>query len=116
MEFRLNFKLGLVAVIILAVFVTLYYKYIYKRKEYIPVSFDEQIELGFNSDNFNITNNLNDTRQGLNELELREINNLMNTNKISFDQARLKRLERTLNQNNIDESGLPRDPKFVQFK
>lgn len=99
MEFRLNFKLGLVAVIVLAVFVTLYCafdeliassslihltdKYIYKRKEYIPVSFDEQIELGFNSDNFNITNNLNDTRQGLNELELREINNLMNTNKIS---------------------------------
>ncbi|TIA89929.1 hypothetical protein E3P99_01835 [Wallemia hederae] len=120
MEFRFNFKLGVAGVVAIAILAALYYKYRHKRQStnsYIPLDFNNQIELGFRSDNFDTTQNVSDgdSRQGLDVAELREIQHLMKTNKLSFDQARLKRMEYTLTQNDIDESGLPRDPKFVQF-
>lgn len=34
---------------------------------------------------------------------------------IGFDQARLEYTRKQLNQNNIDDQGVPKDPKLVTF-
>lgn len=39
----------------------------------------------------------------------------MNTKGVGFDEARLEYTRSELNKNDIDENGLPRDPKLVVF-
>ncbi|CAM0140415.1 unnamed protein product [Umbelopsis sp. WA50703] len=80
-------------------------------------SFEEDIEDGLTSSNFDIeANNLEegDSRAGLKNKE--EILKIMKRQGCSFDEARLIRQQRLLKKNNIDPlTGLPKDPKFVSF-
>jgi len=79
--------------------------------------FSDDFEAGLNSDNFSITSNIssNDPRHGLLEQAKTEIMRIMNANHITFDEARLQYTQSEMNSNNIDSSGLPRDPKLVTF-
>ncbi|KAI7905393.1 uncharacterized protein BX663DRAFT_499565 [Cokeromyces recurvatus] len=79
-------------------------------------SFEEDIEDGLTSSNFDLSVNINeeDSRAGLKNKE--EILRIMKKQNVSFDEARLIRQQRLLKKNGIDPvTGLPLDPKFVQF-
>ncbi|OBZ87549.1 hypothetical protein A0J61_04389 [Choanephora cucurbitarum] len=79
-------------------------------------SFEQDIEDGLTSSQFDLHANLDeqDSRAGLKDKE--EIIRIMKKQKVTFDEARLIRQQRLLKKNNIDpETGLPLDPKFVQF-
>ncbi|KAH8553742.1 hypothetical protein BGW37DRAFT_486943 [Umbelopsis sp. PMI_123] len=80
-------------------------------------SFEEDIEDGLTSSNFDIEEqNIEegDSRAGLKNKE--EILKIMKRQGVSFDEARLIRQQRQLKKNNIDPAtGLPLDPKFVSF-
>ncbi|KAI8089200.1 uncharacterized protein BX664DRAFT_332405 [Halteromyces radiatus] len=79
-------------------------------------SFEDDIEDGLTSSQFDLTNNLTEqeTRAGLKDKE--EILKIMKRQNVSFDQARLIRQQKLLKKNNIDPAtGLPLDPKFVSF-
>ncbi|KAI8060170.1 hypothetical protein BC940DRAFT_246840 [Gongronella butleri] len=79
-------------------------------------SFEEDIEDGLTSSQFDLNGNLseNDARAGLKNKE--EILKIMRKHKCTFDQARLIRQQNLLKKNNIDPlTGLPNDPKFVSF-
>lgn len=79
-------------------------------------SFEGDVNDGLSSLNFDLeANNLNDTRKGLSETAKEEIKKIMNTKGVSFDEARLEYTRSELNKNDIDENGLPRDPKLVVF-
>ncbi|KAI5959125.1 hypothetical protein CANMA_004143 [Candida margitis] len=79
-------------------------------------SFEGDINDGLSSLNFDLeANNSNDTRQGLSQIAKEEIKKIMQTKGISFDEARLEYTKGELNKNNIDDDGLPRDPKLVVF-
>lgn len=79
-------------------------------------SFEGDINDGLTSTNFDLeANNLSDTRKGLSETAKEEIKEIMNRKGISFDEARLEYTRNELNKNDIDENGLPRDPKLVIF-
>ncbi|EGW30198.1 uncharacterized protein SPAPADRAFT_63811 [Spathaspora passalidarum NRRL Y-27907] len=88
------------------------------RGYYGPVgSFDEDIEDGLTSDAFDIEQNRDkgDTRKGLSLQAKREIKRIMKTMKVSFDEARLTYTRLQFDENNVDEDGLPKDPKLVTF-
>ncbi|GAA5811595.1 hypothetical protein MFLAVUS_005035 [Mucor flavus] len=79
-------------------------------------SFETDIEDGLTSSQFDLTTNLDeeDSRAGLKDKE--EIMRIMKRQNVSFDEARLIRQQKILKKNNIDPiTGLPLDPKFVQF-
>ncbi|KAI9345943.1 hypothetical protein BD770DRAFT_396607 [Pilaira anomala] len=79
-------------------------------------SFESDIEDGLTSSQFDLTTNLDeeDSRAGLKDKE--EILRIMKRQNVSFDEARLIRQQKILKKNNIDPiTGLPLDPKFVQF-
>ncbi|KAI9486170.1 MAG: hypothetical protein EXX96DRAFT_547907 [Benjaminiella poitrasii] len=79
-------------------------------------SFEEDIEDGLTSSNFDLNSNLNeeDSRAGLKDKE--EILRIMKRQNVSFDEARLIRQQKILQKNGVDPvTGLPLDPKFVQF-
>lgn len=78
-------------------------------------SFVDDLESGLNSDTFSITSNIsNNDPRGLAAAK-EEIRKIMNEEHISFDEARLRYTRSELNRNNVDEDGLPRDPKLVTF-
>lgn len=78
--------------------------------------FDEDLENGFNSNNFNIESNIhnNDPRGLLEEAKV-EIKRLMTTQRLSFDEARLQYTQSQLNRHGINKDGMPADPKLVTF-
>ena len=79
-------------------------------------TFEGDINDGLSSLNFDLeANNSNDSRKGLSEAAKEEVKKIMNTKGISFDEARLEYTRSELNKNNIDENGLPKDPKLVVF-
>lgn len=81
-------------------------------------SFQDDIANGLTSNNFDLeANNLStgDTRSGLSIDAKLEIKKIMEQKGIGFDQARLEFTRKQLNQNNIDEQGVPKDPKLVTF-
>ncbi|CAD1810910.1 hypothetical protein FOB58_001952 [Candida parapsilosis] len=79
-------------------------------------TFEGDINDGLSSSNFDLeANNSNDSRKGLSEAAKEEVKKIMNTKGISFDEARLEYTRSELNKNNIDENGLPKDPKLVVF-
>lgn len=89
-----------------------------RRMRYVNLSngFNEDLENGFTSDTFDITNNNNnDSREGLLEEAKGEIKDLMERENLSFDQARLKYTRQQFKENNIDSNGMPLDPKTVTF-
>ncbi|KAF8736054.1 hypothetical protein AX14_000930 [Amanita brunnescens Koide BX004] len=84
---------------------------------YAPLStFSEQANAGITSSNFDIES-LNirdgDSRIGLDDQGAREVMEIMRTERVNFDQARLIRQNRILARNGIDPSGMPLDAKAI---
>jgi len=80
-------------------------------------TFSSQAANGLTSRNFDLeVNNLEagDSRSGLDEGGAHEIHAIMQQQGISFDEARLVRHKRTLQQNGVDPlTGLPLDSKAI---
>lgn len=79
-------------------------------------SFADDIESGLHSQNFDImSNNTNDQRSGLDEESKNAIRDIMNSENVSFDKARLIFTEQRFGENAIAPDGTPLDPKAVTF-
>jgi len=81
-------------------------------------TFSNQAASGLTSSNFDLeSSNLDplagDSRVGLDEAGAREVHDIMNRQGVSFDEARLIRHKRILQQHGIDPSGMPLDSKAV---
>ncbi|AQZ18592.1 YCL012C [Zygosaccharomyces parabailii] len=77
-------------------------------------SFADDLESGLSSRNFDImASNEEDNRRGLEEPAKQEIKEIMDTEHLSFDKARLLYTERMFDRNNIAADGTPLDPKAV---
>ncbi|CAG8437411.1 2816_t:CDS:2 [Diversispora eburnea] len=79
-------------------------------------SFQNDIEDGLTSESFDLQQNINsgDERSGLGDTD--EIRHIMETHGLTFDQARLYRMQNKFKTNNIDpQTGVPKDPKLVTF-
>ena len=88
--------------------------YIYTR---LPSSFTNDIESGFTSTDFDLSANVaaGDSRTGLDQRAKREVQKIMKSRKVGFDEARRMYTQATFAKNDIGPDGLPRDPKFVSF-
>ncbi|KAL9125250.1 MAG: hypothetical protein Q9175_008110 [Cornicularia normoerica] len=88
--------------------------YIYTR---LPSSFTNDIESGFTSSDFDLETNVaaGDSRAGLDQQAKREVQKIMKSRRVGFDEARRMYTEARFAKNNIGLDGLPRDPKFVSF-
>ncbi|PFH51009.1 hypothetical protein AMATHDRAFT_75205 [Amanita thiersii Skay4041] len=87
-----------------------------RLQHYSPLStFSEQANAGMTSDTFDIEANIRDgdPRSGLDEHGTQEVMEIMRTERVNFDQARLIRQNRFLARNGIDPSGMPIDAKAV---
>ncbi|KAI5124266.1 hypothetical protein M0805_005115 [Coniferiporia weirii] len=83
---------------------------------YAPLStFSEQAGQGLSSASFDIESNIRDgdSRMGLDERGVREVQEIMRRERVNFDQARLIRHNRILADNGIDPSGMPLDSKAI---
>ncbi|CAX41367.1 uncharacterized protein YCL012C orthologue, putative [Candida dubliniensis CD36] len=81
-------------------------------------SFEDDIASGLSSSNFDLESNniaTNDNRPGLTESAKVQIKKIMKEKGVSFDDARLEYIRNELSRNNIDENGVPNDPKLVMF-
>lgn len=69
------------------------------------------------SSQFDITANMadGDTRAGLDQRAKREIQKIIKSRGVDFDEARRIYTEQRFAKNNIGPDGRPRDPKFVSF-
>ncbi|KAL8847212.1 MAG: hypothetical protein Q9221_007738 [Calogaya cf. arnoldii] len=83
----------------------------------LPSSFSNDIEEGFTSGDFDLNTNVaaGDTRRGLDQRGKREVQKIMKSRKVGFDEARRVYMEQSFANNNIGPDGRPRDPKFVSF-
>ncbi len=88
--------------------------YIYHR---LPSSFSNDIESGFTSSDFDLSTNVaaGDSRAGLDQSAKREIQKIMRSRRVGFDEARRMYTEQRFERNGIRPDGRPRDPKFVSF-
>lgn len=88
--------------------------YIYHR---LPSSFSNDIESGFSSSDFDLSANVavGDSRGGLDQAAKAEIQKIMKSRRVGFDEARRMYTERRFERNGIGVDGRPRDPKFVSF-
>ena len=88
--------------------------YVYQR---LPSSFSNDIESGFTSTDFDLSTNVatGDSRAGLDQVGKREVQKIMKSRKVRFDEARRIYTEQRFAKNNIGPDGRPRDPKFVSF-
>ncbi|KAL8966700.1 MAG: hypothetical protein Q9197_005842, partial [Variospora fuerteventurae] len=88
--------------------------YVYGR---LPSSFSSDLESGLSSSHFDLSTNIEagDSRQGLDQRGKVEVQSIMKSRKVGFDEARRIYTERTFAINNIGADGRPRDPKFVSF-
>ncbi|GJJ69698.1 hypothetical protein EMPS_02046 [Entomortierella parvispora] len=80
-------------------------------------TFEQNIEEGLTSDNFDLHQNLlaGDDRHGLENAN--EIRAIMKKYRCNFDQARLIQQQNKMKANGIDpRTGVPIDPKAVYFK
>ncbi|KAK4694515.1 hypothetical protein P7C71_g3078, partial [Lecanoromycetidae sp. Uapishka_2] len=89
-------------------------EYIYTR---LPSSFSNDIESGFSSNDFDLGANVaaGDSRAGLDQQAKREVQKIMKSRRVGFDEARRIYTEGRFAKNNIGPDGRPRDPKFVSF-
>ena len=89
------------------------------RSHYMPVpgtSWSANLSNGLSSSLFDITANIDasDPRSGLDPSGAQDVQTIMATQGVTFDQARLIRHKQILVQNNIDpNTGLPLDSKAV---
>ena len=83
----------------------------------LPTTFMGDVESGFTSNDFDLSGNVmeGDSRAGLDQRGKREVQRLMKTRGINFDEARRVFMEQGFKKNNIGADGLPRDPKLVTF-
>jgi len=88
--------------------------YIYQR---LPSSFAADIESGFTSGDFDLSSNVaaGDSRAGLDNRGKRDVQRIMKSRGVGFDEARRLYTEQRFAKNNIGPDGRPRDPKFVSF-
>lgn len=88
--------------------------YLYHR---LPSSFARDLEAGLTSSQFDISANVadGDTREGLDERAKHEIQRIMASQKVSFDEARRIYTQKHFAKHNIGPDGRPRDPRFVSF-
>jgi len=89
-------------------------RFLYAR---LPTSFAADIENGLSSSAFDLSGNVaaGDSRAGLDVDSKREIQRIMKTRRVDFDEARRLYTEGRFAKNNIGPDGRPRDPKFVSF-
>lgn len=92
-------------------------RYRNNRRWYTRVSgFQEDMENGLSSSNFDISSNLSgDSRNGLEEDAKSAIRNIMESQNVTFDEARLVYTRSKMGQNGVGENGVPLDPKTVTF-
>ena len=83
----------------------------------LPTTFMGDVESGFTSNDFDLSSNVmeGDSRAGLDQRGKREVQRIMKTRGINFDEARRVFMEQGFKKNNIGADGLPRDPKLVTF-
>ncbi|EPQ61947.1 hypothetical protein BGT96224_2160 [Blumeria graminis f. sp. tritici 96224] len=88
--------------------------FIYSR---LPSNFVSDMENGLSSPEFDLSSNIaaGDTRRGLDDNSKREIQGIMKSRRVNFDEARRIFTEGCFAKNDISSDGLPRDPKFVCF-
>ncbi|KAI9797734.1 MAG: hypothetical protein M1835_006906 [Candelina submexicana] len=88
--------------------------YVYQR---LPTTFAGDVEAGFSSNAFDLSSNVSsgDSRAGLDEQGKREVQKIMRSRKVGFDEARRMFTEQRFAKHNIGPDGRPRDPKFVSF-
>ncbi|KAF8586453.1 hypothetical protein K439DRAFT_1408834 [Ramaria rubella] len=81
----------------------------------VPTSFASQASLGLSSSAFDLEQNIldGDSRAGLDEAGTREVMEIMRTENVNFDEARLRRHHRMLARNGIDPTGMPLDSKAI---
>ncbi|CEP61730.1 uncharacterized protein LALA0_S03e09582g [Lachancea lanzarotensis] len=86
------------------------------RDPQISQGFTEDIESGLSSSEFDLwTHNLDDQRDGLDDMAKNQIKDIMKEDRVDFNQARLIYLRRQFSHNDIAEDGMPLDPKTVAF-
>ncbi len=75
------------------------------------------MESGFSSSAFDLSANVaeGDSRAGLDHNAKREIQRIMRSRRVDFDEARRIYTEQRFAKNGIGPDGRPRDPKFVSF-
>jgi hypothetical protein len=56
-----------------------------------------------------------DSRQGLDTKAKHQIQKIMKSRRVDFDEARRLYTEQRFAKNNIGPDGMPRDPKFISF-
>ncbi|KAF8511791.1 hypothetical protein BU17DRAFT_54453, partial [Hysterangium stoloniferum] len=81
----------------------------------VPTSFASQAAHGLSSAAFDLEQNImgDDARVGLDEAGTQEVMEIMRTEHVTFDEARLRRHHRMLARNGIDPTGMPLDSKAV---
>ena len=69
------------------------------------------------SSNFDLSSNIEagDSRGGLDEGGKREVQRIMKTRGLTFDEARRHVVQERFKKAGIGPDGRPRDPKFVSF-
>lgn len=78
--------------------------------------FEGDLENGFSSNNFDITDNIaNHDPRTLDEAAKEEIRQLMLRHNLTFDDARLRYLREKMLANGVGADGVPIDPKTVTF-
>jgi hypothetical protein len=80
-------------------------------------SFEDDIEAGFSSANFDLRENVEggDSRQGLDGQGKERVKAIMKSRGCGFDEARRIVMEERFGREGIDKDGRPRDPKAVMF-
>lgn len=87
----------------------------YNRMEQSSL-FEGDLESGLSSGNFDLSGNLaGDSRKGLDENAKAEIRNIMDTQNVSFDEARLRYFQSSLSNNGVGSDGVPTDRRTVTF-
>ena len=89
-------------------------EYIYTR---LPSSFSNDMESGLTSNDFDLSANVaaGDSRAGLEPQAKSEVQRIMRSRKVGFDEARRMHTEARFAKNDIGSDGRPKDPKFVSF-
>lgn len=85
------------------------------NRRYTLLGFQEDLESGFSSSTFDLSSNMSDTRDGLDRDAKAHIQNIMDEQNITFDEARLVYLGNKMRDNGVGENGVPLDPKTVTF-
>lgn len=75
------------------------------------------MESGLSSSTFDLSTNIasGDSRAGLDDKGKREVQRIMKSKRVGFDEARRIWMQERFKKEGIGADGRPRDPKFVSF-